>query len=301
MTQKEEESYGDSQSYDFKVGLAEMLTGGVIIEVTTPDQAKIAEDAGATAVTVSEFDSQKHQEPPSVLRMPHPETIQKIQEAITIPIIAKCRVGHFAEAQILESLFVDFIDECESLSPADEEHYIDKHNFRIPFICGCADLGQALRRIAEGAALLRTNVSHNENVLSYTVRYLRGIRTGLRIVSMMDHAELLAEATRINAPYDLLENLAETGKLIVPICASGGIVTPADAALMIQLGAESVFVDADIFNSADPLQDAKAIIGAVTFHRDPEMLTKASLGDVSGMKEDVHPNRKEELLSNRGW
>lgn len=294
---KEEEGVPEAESYEFKISLAELLSGGVIIEVSNPDQAKIAEESGATAVTILESSSSAG----GVIRMTNPEMIQKIQEVITIPIIAKCRIGHFAEAQILESLFVDFIDESEALTPADCEHYIDKHNFRIPFICGFTDLGNALRRVAEGVSLLRTEGTFETGNISKAVESMRSIRSGLRRVANMDHAELLAEATRLNAPYELLEEVAENHQLPVPVCAAGGIVTPADASLMIQLGAESVFVDSEIFKSDDPLQRAKAIVGAVTFYRDPEMLTKATLGHVLEIKSPSQRLRKDELYTSRGW
>lgn len=242
-------------------------------------------------MTVSEKDEVAH--------MTHPEMIQTIQELVTIPVIARCRIGHFAEAQILESLFVDFIDESEALTPADEEHYIDKHAFRIPFVCGCEDLGSALRRIDEGAAMLRTDERCSVGCIAEAVRMIRAINSGLRKLKAMDHAELMAETQNFQVPYDLLEDIVEVGKLPVPLFASGGIITPADAALMIQLGAESVFVDVEIFDTEDPLQRLKAIVGAVDYYRDPEMLTQATLGHVGDMESERHDKEKEEILVSR--
>ena len=289
-------------SFEVKVGLAEMLKGGVIMDVTTPEQAKIAEDAGAVAVMALERIPADIRAQGGVARMSNAELIQKIQEAVSIPVMAKCRIGHFVEAQILEALFVDFIDESEVLTPADEEYHIDKHNFKIPFVCGCRDLGEALRRIGEGAAMIRTKGEAGSGNIVEAVRHMRAVNRELRRLSKVDHAELMTEAKLMGAPYQLVEQVAKTGKLPVPNFAAGGIATPADAALMMQLGAESVFVGSGIFKSEDPAQRAKAIVAAATYYKDPEMLAKISMGLLSAMPglnlEDV---KKEDLLSPRGW
>ena len=226
-------------SFEVKVGLAEMLKGGVIMDVTTPEQAKIAEDAGAVAVMALERIPADIRAQGGVARMSNAELIQKIQEAVSIPVMAKCRIGHFVEAQILEALFVDFIDESEVLTPADEEYHIDKHNFKIPFVCGCRDLGEALRRIGEGAAMIRTKGEAGSGNIVEAVRHMRAVNRELRRLSKVDHAELMTEAKLMGAPYQLVEQVAKTGKLPVPNFAAGGIATPADAALMMQLGRPS--------------------------------------------------------------
>lgn len=289
-------------SFEVKVGLAEMLKGGVIMDVTTPEQARIAEDAGAVAVMALERIPSDIRSQGGVARMSNPELIQKIQEAVSIPVMAKCRIGHFAEAQILEALFVDFIDESEVLTPADEENHIDKHAFRIPFVCGCRDLGEALRRIGEGAAMIRTKGEAGSGNIVEAVRHMRTVNRDIRKLTTMDHSELMAEAKRLGAPYDLVLKVAHEGKLPVPNFAAGGIATPADAALMMQLGAESVFVGSGIFKSSDPVQRAKAIVAAVTYCREPEMLAKISMGLLEAMPGlDLHTIKKEDLLSPRGW
>jgi pyridoxal 5'-phosphate synthase pdxS subunit len=289
-------------SFEVKVGLAEMLKGGVIMDVTTPDQAKIAEDAGAVAVMALERIPADIRAQGGIARMTNPELIQKIQEGVSIPVMAKCRIGHFAEAQILEALFVDFIDESEVLTPADEENHIDKHAFRIPFVCGCRDLGEALRRIGEGAAMIRTKGEAGTGNIVEAVRHMRSVMKDVRKLTTMDASELMAEAKRLGAPYELVVKVAKTGKLPVPNFAAGGIATPADAALMMQLGAESVFVGSGIFKSNDPAQRAKAIVAAVSFYRDPEMLAKISMGLLDAMPGlDIQSIKKEDLLAPRGW
>lgn len=289
-------------SFEVKVGLAEMLKGGVIMDVTTPDQAKIAEDAGAVAVMALERIPADIRAQGGIARMSNPELIQKIQEGVSIPVMAKCRIGHFAEAQILEALFVDFIDESEVLTPADEENHIDKHAFRIPFVCGCCNLGEALRRIGEGAAMIRTKGEAGTGNVVEAVRHMRTVMREIRKLTTMDQSELMAEAKRLAAPYELVVKVAKTGKLPVPNFAAGGIATPADAALMMQLGAESVFVGSGIFKSSDPVQRAKAIVAAVTFYRDPEMLAKISMGLLNAMPGlDIQTLKKEDLLAQRGW
>ena len=299
---KEQDIASEKGTFSVKVGLAEMLKGGVIMDVTTPDQAKIAEDAGAVAVMALEKIPADIRREGGVARMASPDIIQGIQRAVSIPVMAKCRIGHFTEAQILESLFVDFIDESEVLTPADEENHIDKHLFRIPFVCGCRDLGEALRRIGEGAAMIRTKGEPGTGNIVEAVRHMRNVNRHIRLLTVLDSAELMAEAKKLGAPYHLVKEVAETGKLPVPNFAAGGIATPADAALMMQLGAETVFVGSGIFKSEDPEERAKAIVAAVTYYEDPEMLAKISTGLQSGMRGlDIQQLKKEELLAGRGW
>jgi len=289
-------------SFEVKVGLAEMLKGGVIMDVTTADQAKIAEDAGAVAVMALERIPADIRSEGGVARMSDPELIQKIQETVSIPVMAKCRIGHFVEAQILEAIFVDFIDESEVLTPADEEYHINKQKFRIPFVCGCRNLGEALRRIGEGAAMLRTKGEPGTGNIVEAVRHMRSMMKDIRRLATMDPAEWMTEAKNLGAPYHLVEQVALTGKLPVPNFAAGGIATPADAALMMQLGAESVFVGSGIFKSDDPVRRAKAIVEAVTYYNDPQMLARISMGLSKAMKGlDIHDLKKDELMSNRGW
>lgn len=289
-------------SFEVKVGLAEMLKGGVIMDVTNPEQAKIAEDAGAVAVMALERIPSDIRAQGGVARMSNAELIQKIQEAVSIPVMAKCRIGHFVEAQILEALFVDFIDESEVLTPADEEYHIDKHNFKIPFVCGCRNLGEALRRIGEGAAMIRTKGEAGSGNIVEAVRHMRAVKRDIRRLATMDHAELMTEAKLFGAPYHLVEQVAKTGKLPVPNFAAGGIATPADAALMMQLGAESVFVGSGIFKSEDPAQRAKAIVAAATYYNDPETLAKISMGLLNAMPGiNIQDIKKEDLLAPRGW
>lgn len=289
-------------SLEVKIGLAEMLKGGVIMDVVSPEQARIAEDAGAVAVMALERIPSDIRAQGGVARMSDPELIQKIQEAVSIPVMAKCRIGHFAEAQILEALFVDFIDESEVLTPADDENHIDKNLFRIPFVCGCRDLGEALRRIGEGAAMIRTKGEAGTGNIVEAVRHMRTLNREMRRLQTADSAEWMALSKLLGAPYELVQKVAKTGKLPVPNFAAGGIATPADASLMMQLGAESVFVGSGIFKSKDPVQRARAIVAAVTHYRDPEMLVKVSMGLAPGMEglaiEDI---KKDELMSSRGW
>jgi pyridoxal 5'-phosphate synthase pdxS subunit len=289
-------------SFDVKVGLAEMLKGGVIMDVTTPEQARIAEDAGAVAVMALERIPADIRIEGGVARMSHPDLIQRIQEAVSIPVMAKCRIGHFAEAQILEALFVDFIDESEVLTPADEENHIDKNSFRIPFVCGCRDLGEALRRIGEGAAMIRTKGEAGTGNIVEAVRHMRSVMRDIRRLTTLDQAELMQEAKKMGAPYHLIQQVARTGKLPVPNFAAGGIATPADAALMMQLGAEAIFVGSGVFKSEDPPIRAKAFVAAVTYYQDPEMLAKISMGLFGAMKGlDIREIPKEDLFSPRGW
>jgi pyridoxal 5'-phosphate synthase pdxS subunit len=289
-------------SFEVKVGLAEMLKGGVIMDVTNPEQAKIAEDAGAVAVMALERIPADIRAEGGVARMSNPGLVQKIQEAVSIPVMAKCRIGHFVEAQILEALFVDFIDESEVLTPADEEFHISKESFRIPFVCGCRNLGEALRRIGEGAAMIRTKGEAGTGNIVEAVRHMRTINREIRRLSTIDPAELMTEAKLMGAPYQLVVQVAKTGRLPVPNFAAGGIATPSDAALMMQLGAESVFVGSGIFKSEDPAKRARAIVAAVTYYNDPEMLAQISMGLLGAMKGiDLQDLSKEEMLAQRGW
>jgi pyridoxal 5'-phosphate synthase pdxS subunit len=289
-------------SFDIKVGLAEMLKGGVIMDVTTPEQAKVAENAGACAVMALERIPSDIRRDGGIARMTSPSIIRAIQEAVTIPVMAKCRIGHFVEAQILEALEVDFIDESEVLTPADEENHIDKHPFEIPFVCGARDLGEALRRIGEGAAMIRTKGEAGTGNIVEAVRHMRAIQAGIRRLKNMDSSELMAEAKRLGAPYELVCKVAVQGKLPVPNFSAGGVATPADAALMMQLGAESVFVGSGIFKSEDPENRARAIVLAVTYYKDPAILSDISAGLLDGMAGlDVRQLAKEELLATRGW
>ena len=285
-----------------KVGLAEMLKGGVVMDVTNAEQAKIAEEAGAVAVMALERVPADIRAQGGVARMADPEIIQKIMETVTIPVMAKVRIGHFAEAQILEALGVDYIDESEVLTPADESHHIDKWKFKVPFVCGARDLGEALRRIGEGAAMIRTKGEAGSGNIVEAVRHMRLVMDTIRRLTVLPEEELMSEAKNLGAPYELVTEVARTGKLPVPNFAAGGIATPADASLMMQLGAEAVFVGSGIFKSADPLPRAKAIVQAVTHFKDPKILAEIS----KGLKEpmpgiDVSKLPKEELLQTRGW
>lgn len=300
--EKNPSSRPEKATFEVKVGLAEMLKGGVIMDVTTPEQARIAEEAGAVAVMALERIPADIRANGGVARMSDPELIQRIQEAVSIPVMAKCRIGHFVEAQILEALFIDFIDESEVLTPADEENHINKHAFRIPFVCGCRDLGEALRRIGEGAAMIRTKGEAGTGNIVEAVRHMRTVMHQIRRLTIMEPSELMSEAKRLGAPYHLVEQVAKTGKLPVPNFAAGGIATPADAALMMQLGAESVFVGSGIFKSEDPVARARAIVDAATYYNDPPMLAKISMGLLTPMLGvDIQQIKREDLLSHRGW
>lgn len=286
---------------ELKIGLSEMLKGGVIMDVTTPEQAVIAEEAGAVAVMALERIPSDIRAHGGVARMSSVDKIKEIQEAVTIPVMAKCRIGHFVEAQILAALEVDFIDESEVLTPADEENQIYKHDFTIPFVCGAKDLGEALRRIAEGAAMIRTKGEAGTGNIVEAVRHMRGVQSGLKKLGQMDHSELMAEAKRLNAPFELLCRVAKEKKLPVPLFAAGGIATPADAALMMQLGAESVFVGSGIFKSKDPQKRAKAIVLAATYYKDSAMLARISEGLSEGMSGlDIRALKETERLATRG-
>jgi len=285
-----------------KTGLAEMLKGGVIMDVTTAEQAKIAEDAGAVAVMALERVPADIRKSGGVARMADPAKIREIMDAVTIPVMAKCRIGHFVEAQILEALGVDYIDESEVLTPADEEHHIDKFRFKVPFVCGARDLGEALRRIAEGAALIRTKGEAGTGNVVEAVRHLRRINRQIRQLTTMGEEELVAAAKELGAPLELVRLVAHEGKLPVPNFAAGGVATPADAALMMQLGAESVFVGSGIFKSEDPAKRAAAIVQAVTHYDNPDVLARVSEGLGEPMRGvDVHTLQEAELLQTRGW
>jgi len=292
----------EKSTWRTKVGLAEMLRGGVIMDVTTAEQAKIAEEAGAVAVMALERVPADIRAQGGVARMADPAKIKEIMDAVTIPVMAKARIGHFVEAQILEALGVDYIDESEVLTPADEEHHIDKHQFKVPFVCGCRDLGEALRRIGEGAAMIRTKGEAGTGNIVEAVRHMRAVMSGIRRIQSMRPDELMAEAKRLGAPYELVVEVHETGKLPVPNFSAGGIATPADAALMMQLGAEAVFVGSGIFKSSDPARRAKAIVDAVTYYDRPDILAEISMGLGEAMPGlDVRTMQESELLSVRGW
>ena len=285
-----------------KVGLAEMLKAGVIMDVTTAEQAKIAEQAGAVAVMALERVPADIRIQGGVARMADPLKIKEIQSTVSIPVMAKCRIGHFAEAQILEAMGVDFIDESEVLTPADEMFHVNKHDFKVPFVCGCRDLGEALRRIGEGAAMIRTKGEAGSGNIVEAVRHMRTVMDGIRRLKGLPLEELMAEAKNLGAPYELVVEVAKTGKLPVPNFSAGGIATPADAALVMQLGAESVFVGSGIFKSSDPLLRAEAIVSAVTHYDNPEMLAKISegLGDPMPGIDVTHLDDKQRLAL-RGW
>lgn len=292
----------ENKSFEVKVALAEMLKGGVIMDVTNPEQARIAEDSGAVAVMALERIPSDIRAEGGVARMSNPSLIQAIQATVKIPVMAKCRIGHFVEAQILEALHVDFIDESEVLTPADDENHIDKQQFKIPFVCGCRNLGEALRRIGEGAAMIRTKGEAGTGDILEAVRHMRTVNREIRHLTLMEPSELMAEAKRLGAPFHLVQLVAQTGMLPVPNFAAGGIATPADAALMMQLGAQTVFVGSGIFKSEDPAQRAKAIVGAVTYYQDPEMLARISMGLLDAMRGiDIRALKKEALLAQRGW
>jgi pyridoxal 5'-phosphate synthase pdxS subunit len=291
----------DSQ-FRVKVGLAEMLKGGVIMDVTTADQAKIAEDAGAAAVMALERVPADIRVQGGVARMSSIEKIHEIQETVSIPVMAKVRIGHIAEARILEALEVDFIDESEVLTPADEENHISKHGFKIPFVCGCRNLGEALRRIGEGAALIRTKGEAGSGDIVEGVRHLRAVQRGIRTLTILEEDELMSHAKELQAPFELVRWVAENGQLPVPNFAAGGVATPADAALCMMLGAESVFVGSGVFKSDDPELRGRAIVQAVTHWQDPAKLVEISrdLGEaMHGL--EVGKLTPEEMLSRRGW
>lgn len=297
----------EKSTWRTKVGLAEMLKGGVIMDVTNPEQALIAAEAGAVAVMALERVPADIRSQGGVARMTDPLIIKQIMEALRerdfdIPVMAKARIGHFAEAQILEAIGVDFIDESEVLTPADEAHHIDKHMFRTPFVCGCRDLGEALRRIGEGAALIRTKGEAGSGNIVEAVRHMRSVQGAIRRLHGMRDEELMAFAKELQAPYDLVVEVAHTGKLPVPNFSAGGVATPADASLMMQMGAETVFVGSGIFKSSDPAPRAKAVVDAVAYYDDPQKVAEVSegLGDpMAGL--DIRQLDEKDLLAKRGW
>lgn len=284
------------------IGLAEMLKGGVIMDVVSPEQAKIAEEAGACAVMALERVPADIRAAGGVARMADPEVIVRIMDAVSIPVMAKCRIGHFVEAQILEALGVDFIDESEVLTPADETHHIHKWPFKVPFVCGCRDLGEALRRIGEGAAMIRTKGEAGTGNIVEAVRHMRAVWDGIRRLQNLPEEELMAEAKALGAPYELVKETRELGRLPVVNFAAGGVASPADAALMMQLGADGVFVGSGIFKSEDPQRRGEAIVKAVTHYDDPAVLAEVSRGLGQAMRGlDVRSLSPEELLASRGW
>ncbi len=289
-------------TWEVKTGLAQMLKGGVIMDVVTPEQAKIAEEAGACAVMALERVPADIRATGGVARMADPLIIKAITETVSIPVMAKCRIGHFAEAQALEALGVDFMDESEVLTPADESHHIWKHDFKLPFVCGCRDLGEALRRIAEGAAMMRTKGEAGTGNIVEAVRHMRAVQDGIRRLQALPKEELVAEAKAIGAPLELVIEVHKTGKLPVVNFAAGGIATPADAALMMQLGAEGVFVGSGIFKSSNPVAIAQAIVKATTHYQDPTIIAEVSKGLGAAMPGlDIKAIPPQELLSPRGW
>lgn len=293
---------GDTGTVALKRGLAQMLKGGVIMDVVTPEQAKIAEDAGAVAVMALERIPADIRAHGGVSRMSDPDMIEGIMQAVTIPVMAKVRIGHFVEAQILQAIGIDYIDESEVLTPADEEHHINKHHFKVPFVCGCRNLGEALRRIAEGAAMIRTKGEAGTGDVVEAVRHARQVHGEIRRLTSMDDNELFTFAKTIQAPYDLVVETAKLGRLPVVEFAAGGVATPADAALMMQLGVDGVFVGSGIFKSGDPAKRAKAIVEAVTHFNNPDVLANVSRGlgeamvgiNVSGLPE-------ASKIAQRGW
>ena len=290
------------ETFRLKVGLAEMLKGGVIMDVTNADQAVIAEKAGATAVMALERVPADIRKEGGVARMAPISKIREIMATVSIPVMAKARIGHFMEARILEALEVDYIDESEVLTPADEEHHIDKRNFKVPFVCGARNLGEALRRIAEGAAMIRTKGEAGSGNIVEAVRHIRTIVKEMKQLTVLGSEELVAESKKLQAPLELVQYVAEHGKLPVPNFSAGGIATPADAALVMQLGAEAVFVGSGIFKSSDPDARARAIVKAATYFNDPAKLLEASqeLG-VAMFGIDVAKLDESELLQTRGW
>jgi pyridoxal 5'-phosphate synthase pdxS subunit len=289
-------------TWKVKTGLAQMLKGGVIMDVVTPEHAKIAEESGACAVMALERVPADIRAAGGVARMADPTIIEAIMKTVSIPVMAKCRIGHFVEAQALEAIGVDFIDESEVLTPADESHHIWKHNFKVPFVCGCRDLGEALRRIGEGAAMIRTKGEAGTGNIVEAVRHMRAVMDGIRKLVNMPQDELMAIAKEMGAPFELVTEVQKTGKLPVVNFAAGGVATPADAALMMQLGADGIFVGSGIFKSSDPSARAMAIVKATTHFQDPKIIAEVSknLGEaMPGL--DIKQIPAEELLATRGW
>jgi len=292
----------DKSTWTTKAGLAQMLKGGVIMDVVTPEQAKIAEEAGAVAVMALERVPADIRAQGGVARMSDPDMILGIMEAVTIPVMAKARIGHFVEAQLLEALGIDYIDESEVLTPADEEHHINKHKFKVPFVCGCRNLGEALRRVAEGAAMLRTKGEAGTGDVVEAVRHARTVYDEIRRLRTLDEDELFVAAKNLQAPYELVRSVAEIGRLPVVNFAAGGIATPADAALMMQLGVDGVFVGSGIFKSGDPAKRARAIVEATTHYNEPEIIAEVSKGLGEAMVGiSVSSIPQGQLMAGRGW
>jgi len=292
----------ETGTWKLKVGLAQMLKGGVIMDVVTPEHAKIAEQAGACSVMALERVPADIRKAGGVARMSDPTVIEAIMKAVTIPVMAKCRIGHFVEAQVLEALGVDYIDESEVLTPADESHHVWKHDFKVPFVCGCRNLGEALRRISEGAAMIRTKGEAGTGDIVEAVTHMRTVQDEMRIIKGMAEDELAAEAKELQAPLDLVMEIRKTGKLPVVNFAAGGVATPADAALMMQLGADGVFVGSGIFKSSNPEARAKAIVQAVTHYKDAKIITEVSknLGEAM-VGQSARQLPSQELMAGRGW
>jgi pyridoxal 5'-phosphate synthase pdxS subunit len=292
----------EKSTWTTKVGLAQMLKGGVIMDVVTPEHARIAEESGAVAVMALERVPADIRAQGGVARMSDPELILAIMEAVTIPVMAKARIGHFVEAQVLEALGIDYIDESEVLTPADEEHHINKHAFKAPFVCGCRNLGEALRRVAEGAAMLRTKGEAGTGNVVEAVRHARTVYGEIRRLQSMSPDELYTAAKNLQAPYELVRQVAETGRLPVVNFAAGGIATPADAALMMQLSVDGVFVGSGIFKSSDPMRRARAIVQATTHYNDPEIIAEVSKGLGEAMVGiEITKIPQEQLMASRGW
>ena len=290
------------ETFEVKVGLAEMLKGGVIMDVMNSEQAKQAEQAGAAAVMALERIPALIRKEGGIARASDPQMIKDIQDSVSIPVMAKARIGHFAEAQILEALNVDFIDESEVLTPADEHNHIWKHDFKVPFVCGCRNLGEALRRIGEGAAMIRTKGEPGSGNIVEAVRHMRQVQNEIKSLTVMDQDQLMAAAKNMGAPFTLVQQVAKLGKLPVPNFAAGGIATPADASLMMQLGAETVFVGSGIFMSDDPVPRGKAIVDAVPYYKDADKLVEISTGLKSAMKGvDMSEIPEGERMQERGW
>ena len=292
----------ETGTWKVKTGLAQMLKGGVIMDVVTPEHAKIAEDAGACAVMALERVPADIRAAGGVARMADPTIIEAIMKTVSIPVMAKCRIGHFVEAQALEALGVDYIDESEVLTPADEAYHIWKQDFKVPFVCGCRDLGEALRRIGEGAAMIRTKGEAGTGNIVEAVRHMRAVMDGIRKLANAPDEELMTQAKELGAPFALVMEVHKTGKLPVVNFAAGGVATPADAALMMQLGADGVFVGSGIFKSSNPSAMAKAVVKATTHFKDPEIIAEVSknLGEAMPGK-DIKELKPEELLASRGW
>ncbi|HEX9976535.1 MAG TPA: pyridoxal 5'-phosphate synthase lyase subunit PdxS [Dehalococcoidales bacterium] len=292
----------ETGTWKVKTGLAQMLKGGVIMDVVTAEHARIAEDAGACAVMALERVPADIRAAGGVARMADPVIIEAIMKSVTIPVMAKCRIGHFVEAQALQALGIDYIDESEVLTPADESHHIWKHDFKVPFVCGCRDLGEALRRLGEGAAMIRTKGEAGTGNIVEAVRHMRAVMDGIRKLVATPQEELMARAKELGGPFELVEEIHRTGKLPVVNFAAGGVATPADAALMMQLGAEGVFVGSGVFKSGNPSARAKAIVKATTHYQDPAIIAEVSknLGEAM-LGLDMKQIKPEELLATRGW